>query len=171
MHGLTPLQAEFVGSLFDRLARELDELLDITGRCLEIGARNMETNGGHFGLQCAMTQELTLLSNIQRSPKHTKNRATGSRLNLPKLTIQILKQRMTIPTNRIGQTGLAVEIGKSTLRRTLMTLAHKGLVLRILAHRKDTGLPRKGMAAMKACRMRILGRTLGLLQNGLHDIR
>jgi hypothetical protein len=171
MHGLATLQTEFIRSLLNGLTRELNELLDIACGCLEIRARNMKTNGRHFGLESAMTQELTLLSNIQRTAKHTKNRATGSGLNLTKLTIEILEQGMAIPTNRIRQTRLAVEIREGTLRRTLMTLAHKGLILRVLTHRQNTRLPRKGMATMKACRMRILRRMLGLLQNLLHDFR
>ena len=131
----------------------------------------MQTNRRHLGLQGAMAQELTLLSDIQRSAKHPKNRPTGSRLNLSKLTLRILKQGMAIPTNRVGQTRLAVEIRKGTLGRTLMTLAHKDLVLGVLAHRQNTRLPGKGMATMKTRRMGILGGTLGLLQNLLHDFR
>lgn len=131
----------------------------------------MKTNRRHLGLQSAVTQELTLLSDIQRSAKHAKNRPTGSGLNLSKLTLQILKQRMAIPTNRVGQTRLTLEIRKSTLGGTLMTLADKHLVLRVLAHRQNTRLPGKGMATMKTRRMGILGRTLGLLQNLLHDLR
>lgn len=50
-----------------------------------------------------------------------------------------------------------------------MTFAHKGLILGVLTHRQNTRLPGKGMATMKASRMRILGWTLSLLQNLLHD--
>ncbi len=92
MHGLAALQAELIGSLFDSLARELHKLLDITRGSLEIGRGHMETNGWHLGLQSSVAQKLALLRNIQRSPKHTKNEPTGSRLDLPKVTLQILEQ-------------------------------------------------------------------------------
>ena len=77
---------------------------------------------------------------------------------------------MAIPACGVGQPRLTLEIRKGTLGRTLVTLTHKHLVLSVLAHGQNTGLPRKGMAAMKTRRIRGLGRTMCLLQNFLHDL-
>lgn len=63
-----------------------------------------------------MAEKLTLLRNVQRTPKHPKNEPTGSRLDLSKLPIEVLKQGMAIVANRIAQTRLAVEIRKGALR-------------------------------------------------------
>jgi hypothetical protein len=149
---LGPAKSEFLGCLVNCLLRKTDKLLDITNRSLDIHCRNIQTkrrqlNCDHVLGVCNILPELL---NIQRTTEHSEHmamRCRGQSLIGVESPIQIGKKSMTGPTQYIIDGNVIIEIRKGALRRAVMSLADIHVLIGIITHRQNCGLPWERMAA------------------------